>query len=303
MVGGVLAALSLFTAVWLGERYKVWQHVAYDPGTLAGRRTLVVGASSGIGREMVLYLAKHGAHVTAVARRRADLTSIAAQHPDRITFLVADAGNATDVERIAAAGTDFDYVFLNHAFFASYNSAETPNDSEVRRLFEINFFSYVGLASRLIPTLDKHGGVLTVSSSAAGLVGTPLQGAYSASKHALHGYFGALQNDLLLAGSNVSITVAVIGSVDVERRAKDVDDTYYGRIPMLSADEAASGIIAGAVQRLDVVDVPKMEIGSLRLGLLLAPSTTRAAMRKIAAGHACTQYGPQMAMVLCFFPF
>src|SRR6267142_3563969 len=75
------------------------------PVSLKGQVVLVVGASSGIGRETAILFAKEGARVMAAARREDRLRSLKEEYPS-IEIAVADAGDAAAMERLAAETTE-----------------------------------------------------------------------------------------------------------------------------------------------------------------------------------------------------
>lgn len=307
---GLGSCIALALALWVAVRYEFWREAAYNPSVLAGKQAVVVGSSSGIGREMVLYLARHGASVVAVARRKKDLDELAAEAPGKIRAFAADASDPPEVDRLLEAvtkqGAQVDYLFLNHAAFPEMNWVTSPDMKKLRSAFEVNFFSFAELATKFLPALKESKGSITVTSSGAGLSGVGLMGAYSASKHALHGFFNSLRQDLALAQEDVAITVAVVGSIDVKRReesAREGADAYYGKVPMWTADACAERIVMGAALRQAEIDVPKLEIGQLRVMKIILPSLVDSTMRKIASGHKCTDYGPNAALILCVLPY
>ena len=90
----------------------------------------------------------------------------------------------------------------------------------VRQTFDVNTFSFMSLATAALPVLEATGGAIVVVSSMAGKMGLPAVAAYSSSKHALHGFFDSLRHDLANSRSNVSITTAILGSIDTESAKK-----------------------------------------------------------------------------------
>ena len=90
----------------------------------------------------------------------------------------------------------------------------------VRQTFDVNTFSFMSLATAALPELEATGGAIVVVSSMAGKMGLPAVAAYSSSKHALHGFFDSLRHDLVNSRSNVSITTAILGSIDTESAKK-----------------------------------------------------------------------------------
>ncbi len=119
----------------------------------------------------------------------------------------------------------------------------------VRQTFDVNTFSFMSLATAALPELEATGGAIVVVSSMAGKMGLPAVAAYSSSKHALHGFFDSLRHDLVNSRSNVSITIAVLGSIDTESAKKGT--TLPDGSPALPnvvwspADECAAAIARG----------------------------------------------------------
>lgn len=83
---------------------------------------------------------------------------------------------------------------------------------------DVDLRSYVTITKLLLPDLIENDASLVAVSSVAGKIGVPYAAVYSASKHALHGFFDALRLEVGLAhpSSKMSITTCVIGNVDTE---------------------------------------------------------------------------------------
>ena len=76
-----------------------------------------------------------------------------------------------------------------------------------RSLFETNYFGAVNSAAAAMPHLAERGGTLIFTGSIAGDMPSPVMGAYSASKHALHGFVQSLAIELRAARSPVQVTL------------------------------------------------------------------------------------------------
>ncbi len=184
-----------------------------DPGRLlaestgrvrpvAGKRVLVTGASSGVGRAAARLLARHGATVLTVARRAEELAALDAE--------IADAGGAsyaftcdlTDgaaIDRLSRdvldrfGGVD---VLVNNAGHSIRRSAAdtVPRPHDHERLMRLNYHAPVRLTLNLLPALRESRGQV-VNSSTWGVPGglMPMFSAYHASKSALAAFGRSLQ--------------------------------------------------------------------------------------------------------------
>jgi short-subunit dehydrogenase len=79
-----------------------------------------------------------------------------------------------------------------------------------------------------MPWLEASRGRLVVVSSAAGKLGLPRVAPYAATKHALHGFFDSLRHELREKASNVTVTMAVLGSIDTVSAKQAPDRTAEG---------------------------------------------------------------------------
>lgn len=163
---------------------------------VSGLRVVVTGASTGIGRHAVDQLTAGGASVIAIARREAELASLA--QDTGCEFLVADLADESDVERILGelANTRID-VLVNNAGRSIRRPIMDSTDRlhDYQRTMEINYFAAVQLSLGVLPGMVERGSGQIVNICTWGLMaGTfPRFSAYAASKNAL-GIFGRSLN-------------------------------------------------------------------------------------------------------------
>ncbi len=167
--------------------------------TIAGKRVLLTGASSGIGRALTKELVWRGAKVAAVARRRerlAELTNELAT-PDSLCSLAGDV--TTDQDRRAAlemcrqefGGLD---ILVNNAGMGVIRPFAEGTEEQGRQIFEVNYFAAVELIRLALPLLREGAAPLIVNvSSVLGHRAVPGKSEYCASKFALHGFSDALR--------------------------------------------------------------------------------------------------------------
>ena len=171
---------------------------------------VITGASSGIGLATALAAAERGAKVVLVARDAETLRAIVEDGGDAIQ-VAADVADRVAVEEIARAAIHrygrID-TWVNNGGVSVYGKIEEIADADHRRLFETNFWGVVNGSLTAIPYLRQSGGALINVGSEASDAVMPLQGMYSASKHAVKGFTDALRVEVELVDRQpVSITL------------------------------------------------------------------------------------------------
>lgn len=181
---------------------------------------VITGATSGIGLVTARQAAQRGARLVVASRNKQALQSLVdelAQQGCEAIAVVADVGIEADVHRIVDAAIghfgSFD-TWVSNAGVSIYGSLDDPTTEENRRLFDTNFWGvvYGSLAAR--KHLRQHGGAIITVGSLASDIGTPVQGMYSASKHAIKGFIEALRVETEDEKAPVSITLIKPASVN-----------------------------------------------------------------------------------------
>ncbi len=187
-------------------------------------RVLVTGAARAIGRATVEILSARGHDVVATARRPELLDGLPA-----VRHLALDVSSADSVRAALDEAGELDAV-VNNAGVPGYGPLETyPIESFVHAL-EVNTLGPLRLAQALVPSWRTRGsGVLVNISSVQGKIGTPLEGAYAASKHALE----ALSETLHYEVGHFGIRVVIIEPGYIAPGMKH-DDDHQG--PEIYAD-------------------------------------------------------------------
>lgn len=158
-----------------------------------GARVLLTGASSGIGRETALELARRGATLAVLARREEPLRTLVAELGGDSFYLVGDVCDAAFRARALSetlerfGGLD---VLVNNAGAGATLRVEETSETLARDLFELNFFAPFELTKAAFPALLESAKAgrdpLVVNlASIVGVRGTPHYGVYGAAKAAL----------------------------------------------------------------------------------------------------------------------
>lgn len=221
---------------------------------------LITGASSGIGAALARELAREGARLVLLARRRERLDALSAELAARGTQVLVRAGDVTqrtDLDSaVAAASAHFgrlDMAIAN-AGFGVVGKVDKLGIEDFRRQFETNVFGVLQTIQACLPELRKTGGRVVLIGSVAGYVAMPNASPYSMSKFAIRALAGALGPELRPDG--VSVTLISPGFITSEIRQVDNRGVHHShakeRLPrwlLMPADVAAKKIVAAAYRR------------------------------------------------------
>ncbi|HET6395690.1 MAG TPA: SDR family oxidoreductase [Pseudoxanthomonas sp.] len=160
---------------------------------------VITGASSGIGLATALRAAEHGASLVLLARSEDALHDVVDEivaDGGRAIMAVVDVAHRATVEAAAQLAVQH-YgridTWVNNAGVSIYGRLDEVAEEDNRRLFDTNFWGVVNGSLAALPHLRRSGGVLVNVGSEVSDAVVPLQGMYSASKHAVKGFTDALR--------------------------------------------------------------------------------------------------------------
>jgi short-subunit dehydrogenase len=219
---------------------------------------VITGASSGIGLATAELAAQRGAKLVLVARSERTLQEIAArlqaQGAEAIA-VPADVASREALELAAeAAVLRFGRIdtWVNDAGVAIYGRLEEVSDGDSRRLFETNFWGTVYGSLVALRHLRPNGGALINVGSEVSEAIIPLQGMYTASKHAVKGFTDALRVEVEeLDEAPVSITLIQPTAVDTpypEHARNYMSSEPKLPTPQIDPQDVAEAILKAATE-------------------------------------------------------
>ena len=184
----------------------------------ANKVAWITGASSGIGEQMARSLHCRGAKVILSARRASKLASIKADLGEGAAILPLDISQLdciADVHNEAIGFYGPIDMLINNAGISQRGLVEETDLAVDQHLMQVNYFGNIALTKTVLPTmLKRRAGNIAVISSIVGKLSTPFRSSYSASKHALHGFYDALRAEV--SDRNVQIHMICPGYINTE---------------------------------------------------------------------------------------
>ena len=168
------------------------------------KTVLITGAGSGFGRGVTFELARRGHGVVAACQIWPQVTELRQALKDAgLEAEVIKLDVLSEIDRQKAFERDIDVLFNNAGIMESGPMVEIPMPV-FRSVFETNVFAALELAQGFgRKMVARRGGRIVWTSSVAGLVKVPFDGAYAASKHAVEGICSALREELAPYGVQV----------------------------------------------------------------------------------------------------
>ncbi|MFH1121044.1 MAG: SDR family NAD(P)-dependent oxidoreductase [Bacteroidota bacterium] len=222
-----------------------------------GKTFWITGAASGMGKSVSLRLAGFASELIISDRDKAGLDTLASSLSSmgvKVRAVALDMSDSAAIAetaiKILSGGIRIDGLYQFAGISQRSLVSETPLEND-RKIMEINFFGVVALTKAILPhMITNGGGQLAVTSSLVGKFGFPYRSAYSASKHALHGFFESLLSEN--SRHNIRVSILIPGRIQtnisrfaIDRYGKEYGKMDPGQAKGITAEKAAIQILKG----------------------------------------------------------
>ncbi len=171
--------------------------------SLKGKNAIITGAGKGIGRAIALALAIEGVNLGLISRTEKDLQELKEdlkKYPVQTSIAVEDIA---DIQAVNAAVKSIQNelgsidILINNAGIAKFGKFLDLLPSEWEDQIKVNLFGVYYVTRAVLPEMIKHqtGDIINISST-AGLKGSPMTSAYSASKFGVMGLTDSLMQEV-----------------------------------------------------------------------------------------------------------
>jgi len=217
---------------------------------LTGKIIWITGASSGIGKALAIELSKLDTKLILSSRNEATLNEVKdlCENSQNIIVLPIDLEKYDDFDKTVATAISFFGkidILINNGGISQRSLAIDTNIDVDKRIMDINFMGTVALSKAILPHfIANNSGHFVITTSVVGKVATPLRSTYSASKHALHGFFDSLRAEIYK--HNIDVTLVLPGYVqtDVSMNALTGDGSKQNTMDTATKNGLSSDVFA-----------------------------------------------------------
>lgn len=205
---------------------------------------VITGASSGIGKETALYLARRGYHVIACVRKPRDGEKLLREAADNLETFILDVNHPEHIDQLQRHvgkwfGQDSTVSFfglINNAAVSPVAPIEVVSTEELDFIFKTNVYGVVHMIQAMLPYLKYCAGRIVNISSGAGVMAIPLSGAYSMSKFAVEALSDVLRVELKQFGIKVAVVEPGLIRTCIHEKNTDSMERIIGGLSTLQKE-------------------------------------------------------------------
>ncbi|MES2830611.1 MAG: SDR family oxidoreductase [Pseudomonadota bacterium] len=229
---------------------------------------VLTGATSGIGLATADAAAQLGAKLVLVARSTEALAKITEEinaGGGNAIYVAADVSDLSQVQNVAQKAVEhFGRIdtWINDAGTSIYGRLDEVSDADSRRLFDVNFWGLVNGSLVALSHLKTKGGALINVGSEASEAVLPLQGMYSATKHAVKGFTEALRVEIEEV-DKAPVAITLIQPTAVNTPLPQHARNYMNKEPKLVTPQIDPYRVADAILNAAVRHSGNVKVGTV----------------------------------------
>ncbi len=230
---------------------------------------VITGAASGIGAAFVKYFVSQKAKIVLLDMQEKSMISLVQELKIKGEDYLVLALDITDEAKVKEAfKTIIDKfksidILINNAGISQISLFEDTNLDIFKKVMDVNFYGTVYCTKYALPHLKKSKGQIIALSSVAGF--SPLYGrtAYSASKHALHGFLNSLRTEEKENGIDVLLACPSFVKTNIEKRTFNKDGKPFGEKKgtpgqLMTPEYVVSEIIKGIENKKNIIYISRI---------------------------------------------
>lgn len=197
---------------------------------LANKVIWITGASSGIGKELAIQLSKENTKLILSSNEEtlADTKELC-DNKENVKILKFDLTAHDQMKEIAKQAISLFGkvdVLINNAGMTHYYLGQEDTLAMDKKIFDVNYFGTIALTKAILPHfIENNSGFFAVTTSVSGKYGIPYRTSYSASKHALHGFFDSLRIELYQTSIKILLFGPGFTKTNILKNAVGVGET------------------------------------------------------------------------------
>jgi len=229
--------------------------------TFKQKVVIITGGSTGIGKACAIKLAKQGAKISIASRNGENLEKVAQECRSYGTKAIAIPTDVSDkdsckqlIEKTVKEFQQID-MLINNAGYTMWAKFENIHDFDpFEKLIKVKLNGSIYCTYYALPYLKLTKGRIVAVSSLTGKVSVPTRSYYSASNHAIAGFFNSIRTELACYGISVSVVYPGFVATKIRERAlghdgKSIGKSHISEKNIVSTEVCADIIINAALER------------------------------------------------------